>query len=47
MRLCALILAACAASTLNWNAPAAAAPAATVAPVQLNHISIPISMSSR
>ena len=40
MRLCALILAACAASTLNWNAPAAAAPAATVAPVQLNHISI-------
>jgi len=38
MRLCALILAACAASTLNWNAPAAAAPAA--AEQRLSHITV-------
>lgn len=39
MRRYALILAACAASTLNWNAPAPAAPAAT-AEQRLGHISI-------
>lgn len=42
MRIPALILAACAASTLNWSAPAHSAPPATVAPAEarLPHISI-------
>lgn len=42
MRIPALILAACAASTLNWTAPAHSAPTASVAPTEtrMPHISI-------
>jgi len=42
MRIPALILAACAASTLNWTAPAHSAPTASVAPAEtrMPHISI-------